>query len=320
MGGSNAPSRRQVPQPSLQRTSSTAAAASPFPIHEEGISISEREEDRNKPEESKNAACQLAFEVLWPDRFILAFTLVIVIISTLLVLAFPIAIGDLFDIVRGYLATPSATHLAAKTAAAAPTPGRGFGPFFIGGIQHMISSVRDAAAAAPPTFRPALSRLSICLMLSTLGNCIVSFLAPFLANRFAARLRKRVMAETLSRDQSYFDSAGKGDITSRLSLDITVVQGTVDDLLGQRGFRSLFEILFTIILMYVEKLILVPAFFLSFFHYLSIYLFSYLFLYYYYFLQNPEESAFGNGRRPLHPASRLCFQIHRCKICKINFK
>jgi len=249
VGGSSAASRRQVPRPPLQKTSSTAAAASPFPTHEGIASSSEKEDEKNNTEESKNAAWQLALEVLWPDRFVLAFTLVIVIISTLLVLAFPIAIGDLFDIVRGYLTTPSAAQLATKTAAAAPALGSGVGTLFIGGIQHMISSVRDAAAAAPPTFGPALSRLSICLLLSTLGNCIVSFLAPFLANRFAARLRKRVMAETLSRDQSYFDSAGKGDITSRLSLDITVVQGTVDDLLGQRGFRSLFEILFTVILM-----------------------------------------------------------------------
>lgn len=252
VGGNGAPSHRQVPRPLLQRTYSTAAAASPFPTHEE--SIADKENDtNNKTEESKNAAWQLASEVLWPDRFFLAFTLVIVIISTLLVLAFPIAIGDLFDIVRGYLTTPSATQLAAKTAAAAPSPGSGVGNLFIGGIQHMICSVRDAAAAAPPAFGPALSRLSVCLLLSTLGNCIVSFLAPFLANRFAARLRKRVMAETLARDQSYFDSAGKGDITSRLSLDITVVQATVDDLLGQRGFRSLFEILFTVILITVKN-------------------------------------------------------------------
>jgi ABC transporter transmembrane region len=246
LAGGGASSSRQ--RQSLQRTYSAAAAASLLPIHEESIT-KDKTDDNATNTKPKNAAWELAFQVLWPDRWLLVFNLIVVMISTLLVLAFPIAIGDLFDIVRGYLTTPSATQLAAKTAAAAPAPGIGIGNAFVGGIQHMIQGVRDAAAAAPPTFRPALSRLSICLLLSTLGNCIVSFLAPFLANRFATGLRKRVMAETLARDQTYFDSAGKGDITSRLSLDITVVQATVDDLLGQRGFRSLFEILFTVVLM-----------------------------------------------------------------------
>lgn len=256
--GSRVFSRRQR-LPTIFSTAAAAgsAAASPLPNHEERTGANKKEEedddDSIKNKESKNAAWQLAREVAYPDRFLIALTLVIVIISTMLVLAFPIAIGDLFDIVRGYLTTPSATQLAAKTAAAAPAPGLGLGNAFIGGIKHMIHGIRDAHAAAPPTFTPALSRLSICLLLSTLGNCVVSFLAPFLANRFATRLRKRVMAETLARDQSYFDSAGKGDITSRLSLDITVVQATVDDLLGQRGFRSLFEILFTVILITIKN-------------------------------------------------------------------
>ena len=116
----------------------------------------------------------------------------------------------------------------------------------------MVNDVRSISAAAPTNFYPVLFRLCACLCCSAIGNGAVAFLAPLLGERFAARMRKRLMAETLAKDQAYFDSAGKGDITARLTLDVAVVQATVADFLGQRGIRSMLEIFCSLAIMYVS--------------------------------------------------------------------
>ena len=110
-------------------------------------------------------------------------------------------------------------------------------------LVDIVRSLQHASASAPPPFYPVLFRLCGCLALSAAGNAGVAYLAPLLGERFALRIRRRLALETLSKDQSYFDAVGKGDITARLSLDIAVVQATVADFLGQRGIRSMLEVL-----------------------------------------------------------------------------
>lgn len=47
----------------------------------------------------------------------------------------------------------------------------------------------------------------------------------------------------LKRDQLFFDKSSKGDLVARLTTDVQTLQACIADFLGQRGFRSLFEVL-----------------------------------------------------------------------------
>ena len=47
----------------------------------------------------------------------------------------------------------------------------------------------------------------------------------------------------LRKDQAFFDRSPKGDLIGRLTLDVATLQTTLSDLVGQRGFRSLLEVL-----------------------------------------------------------------------------
>jgi ABC-type multidrug transport system fused ATPase/permease subunit len=75
------------------------------------------------------------------------------------------------------------------------------------------------------------------------GNAAVAYLAPLLAERFGLRLRKRLLSEVVGKPQTFFDTSSKGDLVSRLTVDANVLQTTLADITGQRGFRSLFEVL-----------------------------------------------------------------------------
>jgi ABC-type multidrug transport system fused ATPase/permease subunit len=176
---------------------------------------------------------QLALEVLRPDFPLVALTAVILTATIATTLAFPLAIGDLFDVVR--------QHLAALGAPAAPTAGAG-GIGWAG----TLAALRTASASAPPAFRPTLLRLCACLVASAAGNAVVAYLAPLLGERFGARMRTRLMQEILSKRQSFFDANPKGDLMARLTLDVTVLQGTLADFVGQRGFRSMMEVAFSL--------------------------------------------------------------------------
>ena len=47
----------------------------------------------------------------------------------------------------------------------------------------------------------------------------------------------------LRKDQAFFDRNSKGDLIGRLTLDVATLQNTLSDLIGQRGLRSLLEVL-----------------------------------------------------------------------------
>ena len=187
------------------------------------------------------SSVRLASELLWPDRALVALTAVTLILTVGLTLAFPLAIGDIFDVVRENLASTTATVGAATGTLTPPTTTLG--------LTQTIADVQGIVANAPPKFYPTLLRLSACLILSAAGNAAVAFLAPLLGERFAVRLRKRLMLETLSKDQAFFDSAGKGDIVSLLTLDVAVIQNTLADFLGQRGIRSMLEVFCSLAIM-----------------------------------------------------------------------
>eukprot|EP00887_Chlorella_sp_A99_P006287 scaffold3.g6287.t1 len=161
-------------------------------------------------------ALRLAGEVLRPDSWLLAFTTAVLLFTIATTLAFPVVIGELFDLVRNTV-----------VGAGAATPALSLWDF----------------AAMPPSFRWTLFVLVACLALSTLGNVAVAVLSPLVAERFAVRLRDRMMEVIISKPQSFFDQTSKGDLISRLSLDVTILQITLDDCLGERGFRSVLECL-----------------------------------------------------------------------------
>jgi ABC-type multidrug transport system fused ATPase/permease subunit len=57
------------------------------------------------------------------------------------------------------------------------------------------------------------------------------------------------LQEMLSKDQSFFDTTTKGDLVSRLTLDIGVLQATIADFLAQRGIRSMLEVTLSLVIM-----------------------------------------------------------------------
>lgn len=174
-----------------------------------------------------NNGLKLAWEVILPDTPLLlltAFTLVGSIVATL---CFPLALGDLFDVVREHIASLPYNNLVESST---------------GGISQTIADVRHAAATAPPAFRQVLLRLCLCLVASAIGNGAVAFLAPSLGERFGSRLRQRLMGDVLAKDQAFFDGISKGDLVSRITQDIGVLQATISDFLAQRGIRSILEV------------------------------------------------------------------------------
>lgn len=175
---------------------------------------------------------QLAAETLWPDRYLALGAAVVVVLTIGLTLAFPLAIGDLFDVVRQHVATAQSLGLASSYASSGGSS-----------LSETWMSLTTAVASAPKAFRSVLFRLCLFLIFSAVGNAAVAYLAQAMSERFAVRLRKRIMAELLTKDQAYFDGQSKGDLTALLSLDVGVVQATVTDFLGQRGFRSMFEVI-----------------------------------------------------------------------------
>ena len=235
------PRHRSLPSISPAPAAAAGAAAAGvifYPISKE-----------SKPSASTPASIdplRLVAEVLWPDRFLVLLTAVTLVITIGLTLAFPLAIGDLFDVVRQHLASipPETAAAKAATVATAATASTASST-----LVEMISDVRSIINFAPPNFYPVLGRLCACLVLSASGNAAIAYLAPLLGERFAVRMRKRLMAETLAKDQAFFDSAGKGDITARLTLDVAVVQATVADFLGQRGIRSMLEVICSLVIM-----------------------------------------------------------------------
>ncbi|PSC68391.1 ABC transporter permease [Micractinium conductrix] len=183
------------------------------------------------PEQTRGNAVRLAVETLRPDWPLLAFTCLALVATIAFTLAFPLAIGEVFDVVR------SQGGLADAPAAAVANPFSGLG----------------AASSVPGSFRTALAKLSACLVLSASGNALVSYCSTLLGERFAHRLKGQLMETIIARPQAFFDSTPKGDLVARLTLDVQVLQATLADFIGQRGFRSMFEVTGALALIAVQQ-------------------------------------------------------------------
>jgi len=184
-------------------------------------------------------------ELLKPDAPLVVLTMLTLLATVFATLAFPLAIGDIFDVVRQHLASIST----ASTANSIPVPVPAFTTSLADSLLQTVVDVRAAAVAAPPAFHAVLLRLCICLVLSAAGNAAVAYLAPLMGERFGVRLRKRLMKEILSKNQSFFDGIAKGDLVSRLTLDVATLQATITDCLGQRGIRSILEVVCSLTIM-----------------------------------------------------------------------
>lgn len=206
--------------PLPQKLSATAAAAAadqqqPPPVESEA-------DDLQLPPSAN--PYRLAWDILKPDVPLLALTALIVICTTAASLTFPLAIGGLFDAVKDN------PQLA--------TTGLG-----------MIESIKSVAPSAPAAFKQGLLTLYVCLIFSAAGNGAVSFISQTIAQRFASRTRQRLFGDTLTRDQTFFDRTPRGELLSRLTQDVTLLQTIIADVIGQRGFRSLLEVTCSVIVM-----------------------------------------------------------------------
>eukprot|EP00889_Picochlorum_renovo_P008404 jgi/Picre1/35434/NNA_002896.t1 len=61
------------------------------------------------------------------------------------------------------------------------------------------------------------------------------------------------MAALMSKNQEFFDSHTKGELMSRLNTDCAAVQTTLVDFLGQRGLRSVIEIVFSLMVITIKN-------------------------------------------------------------------
>lgn len=129
-----------------------------------------------KPEPNPWQAARLALKVLTPDWPLAALTALTLVIANLTTLAFPLAIGRLFDVVKLHGAAAGG-----GAAASAPT------------LPALLGLPTSGAGSTPPSFKMALLGLSVCMILSPLTNALVAYLSPLLAERFGARLRKHLM-------------------------------------------------------------------------------------------------------------------------------
>lgn len=116
---------------------------------------------------------RLAIETLRPDWPLLLITTASLIATIAFTLAFPMAMGQVFDVVRAQGGLASA---ASGPAAAAVNP-----------FSH------GAVAAAPSSFQGALLKLAACLVLSATGNALVAYLSTIVGERFGHRLKSRLM-------------------------------------------------------------------------------------------------------------------------------
>lgn len=191
---------------------------------------------------AKNRVAVVAWSLLRPDLPLLVLTVSTLVVSVVVTLGFPLALGDLFDIIRSSLAA---------SAAAGTTPD--VLPLWNTGIGTYVSLVRRAMETAPPDFYPTLFRLCGCLVLSSMGNAASAYLASMLGERYGKRLRQQTMRRMMEKNQLFYDRHSRGELISRLNADCSAVQTTLTDFLGQRGVRSVIEILFSLIIITIKN-------------------------------------------------------------------
>lgn len=191
---------------------------------------------------TKSRIARMTWSLLLPDAWLLAFALSTLVVSVIVTLGFPLALGDLFDCVRKHIAELS-------SGGGVPQPL----PLWGTGIRTYMDVVKTAYFTAPPEFHPILLRLCACLVFSSIGNATSSYLAGMIGERFGTRLRKTAMESMMRKNQSFFDRMSQGELISRLNADCTAVQTTMTDFLGQRGLRSVIEILCSVIIITLKN-------------------------------------------------------------------
>lgn len=180
---------------------------------------------------------RIFWKMLKAEAPLLVLTVCTITAGVLVTLGFPLALGDLFDVVRNHLEKNSTPLLMEQKS------------MWEIGLRGYASLVKQAWQSAPPEFYPVLGRLSACLVLSAIGNAGSSFLAPTVGERIGRQLRKNTMEALMQKNQQFFDSHTAGEIMSRLNADCTAVQTTLVEFLGQRGLRSVLEIFFSLLIM-----------------------------------------------------------------------
>ena len=184
----------------------------------------------------------MTWSLLAPDLALLCLTITTLVLSVLVTLCFPLALGELFDIIRRQL-----TGLSAANALPAVLP------MWSTTLPTYVSLVKAAISTAPPDFHPTLIKLCGCLVLSSVGNAASAYLASLLGERFGKRLRQGTMRRLVRKSQQFYDGHPRGELVSRLNSDCAAVQTTLTDFLGQRGVRSVVEILFSLIIITVKN-------------------------------------------------------------------
>jgi ABC-type multidrug transport system fused ATPase/permease subunit len=205
------------------------------PLGAQAMSSSAAAEESGDP--SKESITAMAWSLLVPDALLLGLTLVVLVSSVAVTLQFPLALGDLFDIIR--------KHTSETTLQTLPTWGTG--------IRTYVWMVKEAARTAPAEFYRVLGALCGCLVFSSIGNASSSYLSSILGERFGKRLRKKMMKTMMDKNQQFYDGMGQGELMSRLNTDCTVVQTTLVDFLGQRGVRSVVEILMSLVIITIKN-------------------------------------------------------------------
>lgn len=211
-----------------------AARAEALSVESDGVSDVNKFENNT---ESEREGRHIIWKMLKTEAPLLVLTVCTITAGVLVTLGFPLALGDLFDVVRNHLENNSTTVLMEQKS------------MWEIGLGGYASLVKQAWQSAPPEFYPVLARLSACLVLSAIGNAGSSFLAPTVGERIGRQLRKNTMEALMQKNQQFFDSHTSGEIMSRLNADCTAVQTTLVEFLGQRGLRSVLEIFFSLLIM-----------------------------------------------------------------------
>lgn len=188
-----------------------------------------------------NRIARMTWSLLLPDAWLLLFSMGTLILSVVVTLGFPLALGDLFDCVRRHISESSSNTLLHPL------------PLWSTGIRTYIDIIKTAYITAPPEFHPILIRLCACLVFSSIGNATSSYLAGIVGERFGTRLRKKTMERMMRKGQDFFDGMSQGELISRLNADCTAVQTTMTEFLGQRGVRSVIEILCSVIIITIKN-------------------------------------------------------------------
>jgi ABC-type multidrug transport system fused ATPase/permease subunit len=211
-----------------------AARADTLLAESDGVNDISKSENQN---ESERNGMHMIWKILKAEVPLLVLTVCTITSGVLVTLGFPLALGDLFDVVRNHLENNSGALFMEQKS------------MWEIGLGGYASLVKQAWQSAPPDFYPVLFRLSACLVLSAIGNAGSSFLAPTVGERVGRQLRKNTMEALMQKNQQFFDSHTAGEIMSRLNPDCTAVQTTLVEFLGQRGLRSVLEIFFSLVVM-----------------------------------------------------------------------